>query len=147
MSDRFPNLVGSAAADEACAAELEAAGIEPVRLPEVCRPSHEVQTIVLGQLVGWGFHRAWYYWVAEGPGIPPDEAEQLHATHGSAVRVDGHCGAPSPSEWFKGRFAVGHYHVDSRSGLRALADVIKALATTPLQPRTRNRLEPDERAL
>ena len=127
VSDRFPNLVGSAASDAECTAELTAVGIEAVYLPESCRPKHEVQTIVMGQLGQWGFRRAWYYWVAEGPGIPHDEAEQLHAAHGTTVRVDGHACAPSPREWFKGRFAVGMYHVDSRPGLRALADLVRLL--------------------
>ncbi len=121
----FPNLAGSDTSDEVCARELEAAGIEVVQLPKVCRYG-EPDTIVMGQLGPWGFKRAWYYWVATGPGIPPIEAEALHEKHGKVVRVDGHCCAPSPLEWFKG-FAVGHYHVDAPEGLTALAETIKLL--------------------
>ncbi|KKN88872.1 hypothetical protein LCGC14_0244790 [marine sediment metagenome] len=122
---RFSNLAGSEASDEVCTRELERAGIEVVKLPEICRYG-EPKTVVMGQLGPWGFRRTWYYWVAEGPGIPPVEAEALHEEHGKVVRVDGHCGAPSPLEWFKG-FAVGHYHVDAQEGLTALAETINTL--------------------
>lgn len=122
----FTNLAGvdEEKADEQCAAELGAAGIEVVRLP--FESKGEVKTNVLGDLSPWGFRRAWYYWVAEGPGIPPDIAEELHAEHGKAVRVDGHCMCPSPTEWFKG-FGVSMYHVDTQDGLNALAEVIRRI--------------------
>lgn len=122
----FTNLAGvENTSDAQCAAELEAAGIEVLRIP--IRSNGEVKTNVLGGLNSWSFRRAWYYWVAEGPGIPPDIAEELHAEHGKAVRVDGHCGCPSPTEWFKG-FAVGRYHVDTQDGLNALAAVIRRIS-------------------
>ncbi len=121
---RFPNLAGKRD-DKTPALELEAAEIKVSRLPEVCRYG-EPKTVIIGELAGWSFQRAWYYWVAEGPGIDVETAEQLHAAHGSTVRVDGHCGCPSPREWFKG-LACGHYHVDSSEGLKALAETIKSL--------------------
>jgi hypothetical protein len=123
---RFPNLAGSPESDSICATELEAAGIEVVKLPEICRYG-EPNTLIVGQLGPWVFKRAWYYWVAEGAGIPPQEAEALHAEHGQVVRVDGHCACPSPSEWLKGKFAVGMYHVDALEGLKALAQTIEDL--------------------
>ena len=43
------------------------------------------------------------------------------------MRVEGHCGCPSPLEYNKG-FAVGLYHVDTPEGLKALADTIKQVA-------------------
>ena len=99
----------------------------PTTLPTCCaEPVGEVKTSVIGVLHGWQFKRAWYYWVASGPGIEVEAAERLHATHGQSVRVDGHCGCPSPREWFKG-LACGSYHVDDAEGLRALADCIKTL--------------------
>ncbi len=55
-----------------------------------------------------------------GPGLPLTYAQPLHEAFGQVVRVDGHCGCPSPLEWFKG-FGVGLYHVDSPEGLKALA--------------------------
>lgn len=119
------NYAGTKDKDKEIAAELTAAGIEAVKLPESLRESRgEVKTIVIGQLGPWGFRRAWYYWVAEGPGIPPVYAEDLHKRFGKEVRVAGHCGCPSPLEWYKG-FAVGDYHVDTQEGLKALADTIK----------------------
>lgn len=107
-----------------CKAELEAAGIDPHVWS--FRIDGEVPTKAMGSLSMWGFKRAWYYWTAEGPGIPPDIAEKLHATHGTQVRVAGHCGCPSPREWFKG-FGVGNYHVDTPEGLKALADTIRSV--------------------
>ena len=109
-----------------CRAELKAAGIEVVEMAPFA-DNREVPSRAVGQLSMWGFRRAWYYWVATGPGIPPEIAERLHATHGKDVRVDGHCGCPSPREWFKG-FAVGCYHVDTQEGLNALADTIRSIS-------------------
>jgi hypothetical protein len=84
----------------------------------------EVPSLVIGNLSPWTFERAWHYWIAKGPGIPADVAEQLHRTLGRDVRVNGHCGCPSPLEQNHG-FAVGLYHVDTPAGLKALADTIK----------------------
>jgi hypothetical protein len=125
------NYAGVETADDAIAAELQEAGIEVFRLPEFCRTNHpEMRTVVMGSLHGWEFKRAWRYWVASGPGIDVETAERLHATHGPVVRVDGHCGCPSPREWFKG-FACGHYHVDTQEGLNALADTLREVAGRP----------------
>ncbi|BAW19105.1 hypothetical protein [Ralstonia phage RP31] len=131
----FPNRAGDHAdTDDILRAELKAAGIPTLQEdagqpPEwladmLRRQSGEVKTSVLGVLHGWKFTRGWYYWMVEGPGLDVDTAEALHATHGRVVRVAGHCGCPSPREWFKG-FACGSYHVDTPDGLKALADVIK----------------------
>jgi len=125
------NYAGRSDVDDEIAAELTAAGIEAHRMPEAMRESHpEMRTIILGSLHGWTFKRAWYYWMAEGPGIEVDAAEKLHAAYGREVRVDGHCGCPSPREWFKG-LACGHYHVDSQEGLNALAATIRELVGLP----------------
>ena len=109
---------------QACREELESTGIDVEEYPGY--QSGEVPSKVYGILHHWAFRRAWYYWIAEGPGIPPDDAEKLHQRYGQVVRVEGHCGCPSPSEWRKG-FAIGLYHVDSLEGLRALADLIKLI--------------------
>jgi len=133
----FPNKAGDHAdTDAVLRAELKAAGIPtlqeeagqpPEYLAKMLREmSGEVKTSVIGVLHGWEFKRAWYYWMAEGPGIEVAAAEALHATHGNAVRVNGHCGCPSPTEQFKG-LAVGRYHVDTPEGLKALADTINGL--------------------
>jgi len=122
----FPNMAGRQDIDDALSAELEAAGIVVHRSPIAKNGRSEVDTEVMGTLHGWLFKRAWRYWVADGPGIEVAAAERLHATHGREVRVAGHCGCPSPTEWFKG-LAVGDYHVDTPDGLKALADTIREL--------------------
>lgn len=133
----FPNRAGDHAdTDDILRAELKAAGIPtlqedagkpPEYLVDMLREmSGEVKTSVRGVLHGWQFERAWYYWTAKGPGIEVEAAEALHATHGKVVRVAGHCGCPSPREWYKG-LAVGSYHIDTPEGLKALADTIKGL--------------------
>jgi len=104
--------------------ELEAAGITIECFPIGLLPQGEVMIRVFGSLHYWRFERAWYYWIANGPGLSLEYAMPLHELHGREVRVDGHCGCPSPIEWLKGS-PVCHYHVDSQVGLRALADAIK----------------------
>ncbi len=115
--------------DEKCRAELVAAGIQVYEFDFLREMNGEVPAQVRGSLdpFGWGFRRAWRYWVAKGPGIPPSYAAVLHESHGTEVRVAGHCGCPSPLEWHKG-FAVGMYHVDTAEGLKALADTIRQVA-------------------
>lgn len=114
-------------ADAVCSAELAAAGIDVHNMGEWWRTQNgEVKTSIFGALYKWSFKRAWYYWVAEGPGIPPVYANALHAAHGDSVRVDGHCASPSPYDWFKG-FAVGLYHVDTQEGLNALAATLRQI--------------------
>ena len=123
---RFENMAGHKNPDDILALELTTAGIKVERHEFLRVCSGEVKTSVIGTLFGWSFGRAWYYWVCKGPGIDVETAERLHASHGKEVRVDGHCGCPSPRVWFKG-LACGHYHVDSPEGLMALANTIKQL--------------------
>ena len=125
----FPNKAGDHAdTDEILASELAAAGIRAHNLGALRSNSGEVKTSVLGDLHGWTFKRAWYYWRCDGPGIEVAAAEKLHEKHGNTVRVAGHCGCPSPKEWFKG-LACGSYHVDDAEGLKALADTIRSLVS------------------
>lgn len=146
----FPNLARSPekrgdpavcdGVDRTVSAELAQAGIPPEGLEALRRFNGEVPTKYVGSLYGWGFKRAWYYWVADGPGIPPDVAEYFHQTWGQEVRVAGHCGCPSPIEWFHG-FAVGSYHIDTQAGLNAFANLLRSLyrshhATPSPAPRT-----------
>lgn len=123
----LPNYAGRSDVDDKIAEELENAGIEFARMPETWRTHHpEMRTVVLGTLHGWSFQRNWRYWVCKGPGIPLNHAEPLHERLGNEVRVDGHCGCPSPREWFKG-LACGAYHVDTQRGLNALAETIRTV--------------------
>jgi len=119
------NYAGMTDKDFEIGAELMGAGIKIYKI-ELLRDRGEVKTSISGSLLDWSFERAWYYWVAKGPGIPPKEADELNTKFGKEVRVDGHCGCPSPSEWFKG-FAVGHYHIDTQEGLNALANTIRKI--------------------
>lgn len=113
-------------------AELEAAGLEARHFDNLFRKSNgEVPTKYIGlfpeaEKIGWKFTRNWYYWVCDGPGLPCDDALRLHGSHGTVVRVAGHCGCPDPIEWYHG-FGVGDYHVDSSEGLAALVATIRAV--------------------
>ncbi len=122
----FPNLAGVGAdlADTQCRMELHRAGITVATLPEVCRKTGEVKTVIMGSYEKWGFTRAWRYWVADGPGIECDVAMELHEAHGLVTRVGGHCMAPSPLEQFKG-LGTGLYHVDAQEGLNALKQTLE----------------------
>lgn len=104
--------------------ELEEAGIE-IHKYDFLRDKGEVKTQVRGNLFNWSFERAWYYWMASGPGIPPQYANKLHEQHGSDVRVNGDCSCPSPKQ-MRG-FAVGNYHVDTQEGLNALAKTLRQI--------------------
>lgn len=124
--------------DKILAAELDAAGIthkpEEESTIRLITKRSEVETGIMGFWNGWKFERAWTYWVCTGPGIPLKEAELLHAKFGKVVRVDGHCGCPSPREWFHG-LGCGHYHVDTQEGLNALAATIKGIVESALYPK------------
>jgi len=112
--------------DEQTRKELAAAGIKAEGPHDFLRRNREVPSGYLGTLCLWSFRRAWYYWVAEGPGVPADKAEEFHKTWGRQVRVAGHCGCPSPLEWHKG-FAVGVYHIDTQDGLNAFAGLLRSI--------------------
>jgi hypothetical protein len=126
----FPNLARhhdgkpDPEVEEVIRQELASAGIESHSLPRTIRG--EVPTYLVGELCLWGFTRAWYYWVAEGPGIPPDVAQEFWKGWGKEVRTDGHCGCPSPLEWKHG-FAIGSYHIDTLEGLAAFAQLLKSI--------------------
>lgn len=118
------NYAGVHGCDTGLIKELTEAGIEVKYYAKM--PPGEVPANVYGELNGWTFERAWYYWIATGPAIPTTIAETLHATHGQEVRVEGHCGCPSPSEYC-GDQGVSSYHVDSQKGLNALAKTISSI--------------------
>jgi len=126
MNDFLENYAGVEGCDDALIMELKYAGIEYHQFET--KFGGEVPTGVMGAIVdsGWSFKRAWTYWVCEGPGIPLEDATALHLDYGDVVRVAGHCGCPSPKEWYKG-FGCGLYDVDTLEGLKALADTIKGI--------------------
>lgn len=123
---KFPNMAGKHNIDDVLAQELEAAGIRVLRLQSLKDGRKEVNTAVRGECCGWSFARAWYYWIAEGPGIPPVYADRLYEQQPRSVRADGHAGCLSPRELKKG-FACDFYHIDTPDGLKALADMLKEI--------------------
>jgi len=122
------NAAGDANCDKYLKSELQQAGIQIVPFSD---NRGEVPATVKGRLGSWTFERSWYYWVAKGNLIPFDEADKLHDTHGQAVRVAGHCGCPSPREWYVDgpipQPGVPVYHVDTQAGLDALTAVIRTV--------------------
>jgi hypothetical protein len=132
--------------DDQVVAELEEAGIKhegldflrdipaandenhpetPPEEMEVRRSRGEVPTRWVGQLGPWKFRRAWYYWIASGPGIPPAQAVKLYEEQGHACRMDG--GAPTDPREKNAGFAVNLYHVDTQNALNALAATIRGI--------------------
>lgn len=112
---------------KAIEAELKEAGIRIIENPwrtEQSEVNCGFEGVIEFDGGYWEFKRAWYYWVAKGPGIAPEDAMELHEKFGQVIRVDGHCGCPPPSK----SFATDSYHVDTQEGLNALAALIKKLA-------------------
>jgi len=113
--------------------ELRLARIPAIELPSP--QQGEVRATVQGELHGWRFERAWYYWCAENREYPlPFEiADELHEFIGQEVRVAGHCECPSPRSFFasatdpftgKEYRGVPSYHINSQLGLYLLAEAI-----------------------
>lgn len=91
------NLTGVEGCDEQIKKELREAGIHLVFHEQ--KPRGEVATSVTGELGDLTFHRAWYYWVVNGP-VRLDLAQQMYANESRRdVRVAGHCAAPLPDDW------------------------------------------------
>jgi len=121
------NYAGRDDVDDKIEQELITAGITVLKMPKYFRNnSVEMKTLIRGCLDNWSFTRAWSYWVAEGPGIPPEYTRSLHLKFGKEVRVDGDCTCPDPDTYHKG-FATGLYHVDTQEGLNALADTLRQI--------------------
>lgn len=87
------NLAGDKHSDASIADELEAAGIEIVKVPAYGEP----RATLAGRLGRFEFHRAWYYWAVSGP-MPISVALELYddPIGVKAVRSGGHCGCPNP---------------------------------------------------
>lgn len=91
------NLAGNENCDRDIRRELERARIPVVEIPRV---SHEVAFSLIGELGEFRFHRAWRYWIVNGP-VPLKVARELYADPVGKmdVRVAGHCGCPPPDDW------------------------------------------------
>ena len=123
------NLAGDKGCDPVITQELTEAGIDIYDWSALVDQTGEVPTKLRGLLAGWQFKRAWYYWIATATngGLAPGMAQQFHEKWGTQVRVDGHCGCPSPQEWCGG-FSVNHYHIDTQEGLNAFAKMLTTIA-------------------
>lgn len=88
--------------------------LEMLRLPNGYFP--EVPSGLTGYIHRWTFERAWRYYVAKGPGIPPAEADEFDREWGSEARADGDCACRGAAFWSEG-FGTGVYHIDTAEGL------------------------------
>jgi hypothetical protein len=77
------------------------------------------------------FRRAWYYWMVSGY-VPLNVAMEMYAdpVGKKDIRVDGHCGCPSPDEYqgrplIAGQHCINSYHIDSQEGLNLFAATLK----------------------
>jgi hypothetical protein len=88
------NLAGNKLCDSYITEELCLAKIPVIHLNE--RTECEVPYSVTGNLNGFTFRRAWYYWIVEG-NMPLYYAQKLYnENYDLMIRVDGHCGNISP---------------------------------------------------
>jgi hypothetical protein len=102
--------------------ELDEAGItERMRLNNSSHP--EVPSGILCGIHCWSFTRNWYYWVASGPGIPPEHAIPFDKEWGREVRADGDCACRGAEFWGRG-FGIGSYHIDTQEGLNAFVQLL-----------------------
>ena len=118
------NLAGVKDADRYIAEELYLAGIHASekKIVSIAQGSNwatyengersEVPYSIMGDLDGWVFRRAWYYYMVscpDGLGLAYDVAVKLHEKKypidherydilGKVIRVDGDCGCPHPNE-------------------------------------------------
>lgn len=132
--------------DKTIRAELTAAGI-PDKLNEngsegifdmafgnfeSCRMSNGCFPEVPAKLVGithrWTFERAWRYYIAKGPGIPPEFAIPFDKEWGTQVRVDGDCACRGAEFWGEG-FGIDMYHIDTPEGLKAFVELLAKIHT------------------
>jgi len=94
------NLAGNAQCDSDLVRELLTAGIKIVPIE---RGNSEVPFSFVGELNGWRFSRAWYYWVAHpvqpNRGLDIEKARKLYATNGKEARAGGDCACRAPETW------------------------------------------------
>ena len=111
---------------ETVRAELTEAGVKIEEHEFLLDSCGEVPTSIMGVACHWSFRRAWYYWVAKGPGIPVEWAEDFNKRWGKEVRAEGDCGCRGPLFWNEG-FGTGNYHIDSHAGLNAFVELLKLI--------------------
>jgi hypothetical protein len=103
------NLAGNKDCDRVIERELTIARIN-IKKVEPDPVHHEVPYTLEGELGSFTFHRAWYYWVVNGP-MPLKNALELYADPAGRhdVRVTGHCGCPPPeAPWITWRDDAGN---------------------------------------
>ena len=89
------NLARDERASEIVKKELYRLGINRVET----NPISEVPSIYTGELRGFTFERAWYYYIVKGK-LPLESAKKLyqHPIGKEDIRVCGHCGCPPPED-------------------------------------------------
>ena len=92
------NLAGDKDCDQYIRDELTRCKIDIIESPK--SNGHEVNAKLTGKLGEFTFKRDWYYWVVSGP-MPIEVARELYAdpVGKTDIRVDGHCGCPSPDDY------------------------------------------------
>jgi hypothetical protein len=98
--------------------------LENVRLANGYFP--EVPSKLVGFIHRWKFERSWYYYRAEGSGIPPEFAIEFDKKWGREVRVNGDCACRGAAFWGDG-FAIDSYHIDTPGGLKAFIELLATI--------------------
>ena len=122
------NAAGDRNCDVYLKEELNQANIPFVEY-EIFRNNGEVPSAIVGMLDGWNFTRNWYYWVAVAKDtcLKFEYADKLQELFGGECRVAGYADGIKPREWYNEKWNIGvtMYHVDSQTGLVALAAMIR----------------------
>jgi len=91
------NLAGNEECDLYIKEELRTAGISAIK---GAKSTGEVPSKITGSICGWTLHRAWYYWVANGPALPFKYSVPLNEIAGEVIRVAGYAGGMDPIKWY-----------------------------------------------
>jgi hypothetical protein len=101
------NLAGREWADDTIKLELRESGIPIHKF--FGEHKQEVPWTYEGILFGWTFHRAWYYWMANGR-LPLHVAKYIYEMDNTkSIRVNGHCAAPAPEDPWLDNFDANGY--------------------------------------
>lgn len=93
--------------------------------------AHQRVEFIDADIASFKFIRCWYYWSVTGY-VPMDVAMEMYndPIGRTAIRVEGHCGCPSPEDYTSqplvaGKQCIRSYHIDSQEGLNLFVETLR----------------------